>query len=108
MAPTSRLEALRDNIAARLRPLCFDWPEQQFAEMVDHIAEITLKYEGRGSSAIHDFPYPDGLMTNLQDGLKRSEAARARPNSLAKGMGSIPHASNRSGVPPRRPESNGS
>lgn len=45
MNETERLEELRAEITARLKPVCVDWPEETFDAMVAHIASVTLKYE---------------------------------------------------------------
>ena len=43
----ARLEQLRANISARLRRVCTHLSDEQFAELVDDIADVTLKYEMR-------------------------------------------------------------
>jgi hypothetical protein len=101
METSIRLAALREDIASRLRHLCADWPEERFAELIEHIATLTLKYEGKGGATIYDVRSTDALVKKLEEGLQRSKEIRSRPPSLARGMGAIPHASNRTGVPPR-------
>lgn len=111
MPASLRLAALRDDLASRLRPVCADWPDELFATLIEHVATTTLKYEGRGSATTYDVRTTDALVNKLEAGLRRSEEIRNRPPSLARGMGAIPHASNRTGVPgrvlPERPGSGG-
>ena len=40
-----RAEQLRSDISARLRRVCTHLSDEQFAELVADIAEVTLKYE---------------------------------------------------------------
>lgn len=104
MEASLRLAALREDIASRLRRVCHDWPEERFAELIEHIATATLKYEGRAGATMYDVRSTDILVQKLEEGLKRSEALRRRPPSLARGMGSIPHVVNRGRAqPPGRP-----
>jgi hypothetical protein len=42
---TNRLEALRVDIALRLRRVCEAMPEQEFDALVDRIAQLEYKYE---------------------------------------------------------------
>jgi hypothetical protein len=44
-SPAERLEALRADIADRLRPACPQMPDDEFAALVERIAERTLKWE---------------------------------------------------------------
>jgi hypothetical protein len=55
---------LRQNIAERLRGVCGDWPEERFAELVEEVARVVLKYDyGRdargGKLAPSDMPPND-------------------------------------------------
>lgn len=43
--PHTRLEELQAAIADRLKRVCYDWPREQFDDMVRRLAFITLKYE---------------------------------------------------------------
>lgn len=48
MAPApdpDRAEHLRSEISARLRHVCSHLSDEQFAELVHDIADVTLKYE---------------------------------------------------------------
>ena len=42
-----RLDQLRAHISARLRRVCTHLSDEQFAELVDDIADVTLKYDDR-------------------------------------------------------------
>lgn len=44
-SPQSRIEELQAAIADRLKRVCYDWPREQFDDMVRRLAFITLKYE---------------------------------------------------------------
>jgi hypothetical protein len=41
------LEVTRDEIAARIRRVCADFDEAEFAELVDHMAQIEVRYRLR-------------------------------------------------------------
>ena len=43
----ARAEQLRGDIAARLRRVCAHLSDEQFAELVHRIADVTLRYEER-------------------------------------------------------------
>lgn len=101
MDASLRRAALREDIASRLRHVCADWPEERFAEVVEHIATTTLRYEGRSGATMYDVRSTDMLVKKLAAGLQHSQALRNRPPGLAQGMGSIPHVENRSRVPLR-------
>jgi hypothetical protein len=101
METSLRLAALREDIASRLRHVCVGWPEERVAAVVDHIATLTLKYEGRGGTTMYDVRSTDLLVKKLEEGLRQSEELRNRPPGLAQGIGSIPHIANRGRVPPR-------
>lgn len=58
---SQRLEALIRDMSIRLRPLCADWPDDVFAEMVNRLAQITLKYEGEAITGIYDRRASDSL-----------------------------------------------
>lgn len=102
MPPSLRLEALREDLASRLRHVCADWPEQRFAELVNHIATTTLKYEAKSGVTRYDVRSTDALVERLQEGLRRSEGARDHLPGLAQGIGSIPRREHSGGAPPRR------
>jgi hypothetical protein len=54
MYPPSRREQLVAEIAARLRRVCPDMPEDHFAAMVQDMAAITLKYEGHATPTAYE------------------------------------------------------
>ena len=101
MDASLRLAALREDLASRLRHICSDWPEERFAELVEHIAATTLKFEGKGGGTIYHIQYTDALVERLSDGLRLSEEFRNRPHSLAKRMGNIPRGRVKGSIPPR-------
>jgi hypothetical protein len=49
-----RLEALRTDIAVRLRSICAAMPQSEFDELVERIASIEYKYEQRQESSALD------------------------------------------------------
>ena len=62
-------------LTRRLKTICAEWPEQEFQEMVEHLADITMKYEGRISS-VYDRRTADRLVTELNEALERSRAVK--------------------------------
>lgn len=62
-------------LTQRLKAICAEWPEQEFQEMVEHLADITMKYEGRISS-VYDRRTTDRLLTELNEVLDRSRAVK--------------------------------
>lgn len=44
-ARAERLEFIRAELVSRLKPVCTAWPDHLFAEMVDTMAAIQLKFE---------------------------------------------------------------
>ena len=73
---TLRLQVLVTTIAERLRPLCADWSNEVFDDMVRRLAEVTLKYEGVSSPGSYDRRVTDRLVEELKTALDASEAAR--------------------------------
>jgi hypothetical protein len=70
-----RRAALIASMHTRLRPLCAEWPEPAFQEMVERLADITLRYEGvlpLGSS--YDRRTTDRLIAEMRHLLERSES----------------------------------
>ena len=100
MSESLRLAALRDDIAARLKPVCEDWPAELFSQVVDNLASITLRYEGRATTATYDMRTTDALVSKLTDGLAKSQSVRT-PSGLAGRMGAIPHHPLPKGGPPK-------
>src|SRR5687767_12357432 len=56
-----RREELADGIAARLRGVCGHMPDDEFARLVQSIAEVTLKYEERELAPPFERPDPPRL-----------------------------------------------
>ena len=110
MSESLRLAALREDIAARLKPVCEDWPPDLFDQVVENLASITLRYEGRTTTATYDVRTTDALVSKLGEGLLRSQKGRTPPSGLASRMGSIPHhpvprGGPPKGIGPRKPDS---
>jgi hypothetical protein len=70
--------AIAGEIAARLRRVCEHWPEEIFDEVVNHLAEITIKYDRRlaSDSPVYDRRSTDLLVAELKAALARSRSAR--------------------------------
>jgi hypothetical protein len=75
---SERLEQLVATISARLRPLCAEWPEDAFTEMVRGLAAITLRYEGKGTGVIYDRRTTDRLLEEMKNALDKSVSTRRR------------------------------
>ena len=60
-----RVRSLIHSMTKRLRPLCSEWPEDHFNEMVRNLAEITLKYEGRITPNTCDTALSDRVIVQL-------------------------------------------
>jgi hypothetical protein len=71
-----RRKALIESMTARLRPLCSEWPEDVFAEMVRHLADITIKYEGNALIEGYDRRTSDRLLSDMREMLQKSEDTR--------------------------------
>jgi hypothetical protein len=72
----SSLAVLRQEIAARLRHVCENWPEERFNFMVDSIAAITLKYGLAEPTSVYDRRSTDRLLDDLKDLSRRLEKLR--------------------------------
>ena len=46
-ARDERLDLIAAELRRRIRPVCRDMPEELFFEMIERMAAIQLKYEGR-------------------------------------------------------------
>jgi hypothetical protein len=79
-----RVDALVETMAARLRPLCADWPEDAFNEMVRSLAEITVKYEGVATGGVYDRRTTDRLVEEMRATLLRSVAVREQDPDQSK------------------------
>jgi hypothetical protein len=64
--PGTRKAALVRELTTRLRPTCAGWPEELFGAMVENLAEITLKYDGRASPSSYDRRTSDRLLEDLK------------------------------------------
>lgn len=72
----TRRAALVHELTVRLRPTCVDWPENLFTEMVERLADITMKYSGHASVSTYDRRSSDRLVEDLKAAIARNEAAR--------------------------------
>ena len=77
MNPPSTRDSLIATLTARLKGVCAEWPEGEFQEMVQRIADITIKYEARIDS-VYDRRTADRLVEELNDVVDRSRIARER------------------------------
>ena len=76
-----RLQDLIDSLKARLRPVCADWPEDMFDEVVRELAEITIKYESTATPTLYDRRHTDRLVADLKDIVNRSRQHREAEDS---------------------------
>jgi hypothetical protein len=76
-----RLEELRSQIAARLEPVCREWPTEMFEEMVRGLAALTLKYEHHGDAPSYDRRTTDRLLDDMKTLIERSVELRNTPRS---------------------------
>jgi hypothetical protein len=66
-------DKLRDQIVARLAPLCEAWPRELFDEMVRNLTEITLKYDTTTSlPQQYDRRTTERLVDELREAAERS------------------------------------
>lgn len=73
-----QLRALRAEIAARLRPVCVEWPPEIFDDMVARLAEITARYDGSSTSMSYDGRITDQLVSEMKELADRSAVTRAQ------------------------------
>jgi hypothetical protein len=71
-----RFEALRADIAARLRSVCKDWPDASFDELVERVAALALKYELDVTTGTYDRRATDRLVAAMRESLERSQNLR--------------------------------
>jgi hypothetical protein len=83
-------------LAARLRPICAEWPQELFNEMVERLAEITLKYD-RSFSATYDRRSTERLVAELRAALERSRATREGESRDPEGAEAEPGLTRRPG-----------
>jgi hypothetical protein len=73
-----QLTALRAEIAARLKPVCEQWPDELFDNMVEGLARITLKYDVSSPTSAVDRRATDRMIEDMKDAVERSEKARGK------------------------------
>lgn len=66
--------AMVADLTRRLRPVCENWPDAVFTEMVERLADITVKYDIAGPT--YDRRTTERLMDDLKATLAQSESAR--------------------------------
>lgn len=75
-----RYDALVESLRGRLRPVCLNWPEAMFDEMIRQLAEITVRYEGDdGVRGAYDRRGADRLVADMKDLLERNQRLRMPP-----------------------------
>lgn len=74
----TRLAAIVHDLQTRLGPACADWPPELFTSMVERLADITLRYEGRSSISTYDRRTTERLVADLKQALQREEKGRDR------------------------------
>jgi hypothetical protein len=63
-------------LTARLRPVCSQWPQHLFDEMIERLADITLKYDRGFATPTYDRRSTDRLVADLKSALERSQSTR--------------------------------
>jgi len=72
-----RRDELIAQMTERLRPVCAEWPEDAFSQMVARLADITLRYEGISAlTDAYDRRTTDRLIAELHEAIEKSESAR--------------------------------
>ena len=66
--------AMVADLTRRLRPVCENWPDAVFTEMVERLADITARYDIAGPT--YDRRTTERLMDDLKAALVQSESAR--------------------------------
>ena len=73
---------LRADVEGRLRPICSDWPEPLFQEVVSKIVEFTIKYERRAATSLLPpalaVTATEALIADLKDIVERSAEVREK------------------------------
>ena len=64
------------DLTARLRPVCTEWPPELFGAMIEHLADITLKYDRGHATPVYDRRSTDRLVADLKSALERSKSTR--------------------------------
>jgi hypothetical protein len=78
------LAAMKQDIAARLRGVCADWPNDLFETMVERLASVTLKYQSETAVPGYDRRTTERLLSDLKAALARSEDVRNREEEKEK------------------------
>ena len=76
--PATRRASVLHDLRTRLGPSCSDWPPELFTAMIEGLADITLRYDGRSSASTYDRRTTDRLVADLKKALERNEEGRDR------------------------------
>jgi hypothetical protein len=77
-AESDKAQALKDEITHRLLPVCGDWPDQLFQQLVHSITEITLKYDDQSERIVYDTTRSDRLIADMRNLADKSADLRSR------------------------------
>ena len=77
-AESDKAQTLKDEIMHRLLPVCGDWPDQLFQQLVHSITEITLKYEDQSERIVYDTTRSDRLIADMRSLAAKSADMRSR------------------------------
>ena len=75
--PSGRLIAIRIEIRERLRPVCQGWPALEFDELVEQVAQLTLKYERKVVPTEAGRRAMTGFFEEMRETVERSERLRS-------------------------------
>ena len=75
-SPGDLRAVLVEAISLRLKPVCEQWPPELFLGMVEQLADITIRYEGRYTEAEYDPTITEQIVADLKAALARSELSR--------------------------------
>ena len=78
-----KAQALKDEITQRLLPVCGDWPDQLFQQLVNSITEITLKYDDRSERIVYDTTRSVRLIADMRNLAEKSADMRSRTPTSA-------------------------
>ena len=71
-----RFETLVENLRHRLRPVCDNWPDAAFEEMIRQLADITVKYEMEEGIRSYDRRGTDRLVADMKELLEKNQRFR--------------------------------
>ena len=62
----SHRDQLIAELTARLRPVCADWPEEHFEQMVKEMVDVRLRFEGQLPLSQYDRRSTERLIAELK------------------------------------------